>query len=332
MTDFVRLGSTGGLICRVSHTATGESIYDDFAAFLANWTDMGEATLDDGTLLRWRGDWQSGAHYSADPLDTGDPADDDDSDDPGHDVLVPEPFRIGVSLGAPQTTRLYPEPFRIGVRLWEPIAELGHKRPVERTATPSSQTVHRAIRDRAFEYQPPKSSLKQGGHRIPLHLWSTEVGDAATLFSKGASGYPVGDQAGQRPDDPTSRYLYLEADVEKEPAGGHWALMVIRDVQRKQTDLAGSRFDVSGAVIIDVFTLAQPRGPTDGVAVADTAAIDSFDALAIATEFQRVYDSGVVRFDGGRAILSGASINEVGISGKWYQVRVTAPFLYYQTR
>ena len=215
---------------------------------------------------------------------------------------------------------------------------------------PKTVDVHQGLRDMAARYNPPQANRTDA--RLPandrlLHLWPLEMPplSADELFRR-ADGvedkYPVGDLEGPTPYPPTSRYLYLEDDPEKEPAVHDWALLVVRDTQRRQTDLRGTRFSVDGAVIIDVFTLVQPRPPAESGSrasaddfffrVKDPGLIFSHDALKIAEEFQRVYDSGVARFDGGRAILGGASINEVGVSGKWYQVRVTALFSYYQRR
>ena len=181
---------------------------------------------------------------------------------------------------------------------------------------PRAEHVHLALRNRIIEYDPP-TSLFDGN---PLPLWGTDLTDADALFTQ-----PATESGG------SYRYLFTETDPEPEPSSHNWALMVTRDVERAQTDLGGFRFEVSGAVIIDVFVLSREMRSRS--LAASTAAVDSADALLIAGELARVYDSGAARVPGGgRALLRGASINEVGISGKWYQVRVTAPYNYYQTR
>ena len=181
---------------------------------------------------------------------------------------------------------------------------------------PRAEHVHLALRNRIIEYDPPTSLFDDE----PLPLWGTGLTDADALFTQ-----PATESGG------SYRYLFTETDPEPEPSAHNWALMVTRDVERTQTDLGGFRFEVRGAVIIDVYVLS--RNMRTRSLAASSAAVDSSDALLIAGELARVYDSGAVRIlGGGRAILNGASINEIGIAGKWYQVRVTAPFNYYQTR
>lgn len=330
MTDVVKqVPFLGVCICRVSHTAQSENSFFSQGGDAANWTTIAQYGGADGTKLNWRGNWSEGEHYSAAPISGGGSAPDPSETDVVPDELFPA-LRFGEpDAGAGTGAEALPIGLHFGPAVHGPEAAPAPE-PEEETL-PIAEAVHTALRNQVVEY---------GGEPAlwPPFSASTREGKVAELFEPQDNGapLPVGDQAqpAERPSDAiTSRYLLLETDNAKEPVFRSWALLTVRELQRAQTDLGGKRFEISGAVIVDVFTsIDSLRGGDGSVKARKTKAIDSVEALAMATEFQRIYDAGQIRFEGGRVLLSGAKMNEVGISGKWYQVRVTAPFKYYQTR
>ena len=158
-------------------------------------------------------------------------------------------------------------------------------------------TRHRAIRDFAIHYGSFDSTAPR--------LWRESATTADEIF-----GLTLG-------DGDEHRRLALELDPQQEPQRGPWALMVIRDIDRRQTDLAGRRFEGDGALIVDVHVYVTDPG-------ADRI------AASIAAEFACVYGIGSILSDAGRIIMNGPTIRQLGPEGKWYRVRVDAPFRWYE--
>ena len=156
-------------------------------------------------------------------------------------------------------------------------------------------TRHRAIRDFAFHYGRFDADAPR--------LWPESVTTADELFDL--------------PLDDRNRRLAVELDPQQEPQRGPWALMVIRDIDRRQTDLAGRRFEGDGAAIVDVHVYVTDAG-------ADRI------AARIASELACVYGIGSILSDAGRIIMNGPTIRQLGPEGKWYRVRVDAPFRWYE--
>ena len=296
MADIVSLSNNFGrqnvLVCINSHTS-GEN--EATAVFISgNWQQLATVIQpDDGTLFRYRGEWAPNTEYSADAIAA--PSDDDGgSDDPVNDHEIAGRLRIGLVVHSPYEYSLTPAggfdeatPLRIGLT------------PTKPRYTPAN-TIKAALEDHVL-YDPDSDNDNRFGDVVRPESWNEAV------ETRGATG----------------RRFLRDVDTEKEPYGERsWALIIPRQTSRQSTNLGGTRFEVHGATIIQIYShLLTEKSQVENRALVAAGAIKSH------------FDSGVIKTrDGKRIILTGANVQEMGADGKWYVVRVIAPFRYYDTK
>ena len=321
MGDVVDGGSTFGeqnvYLCVTSHTSGTDILTDLF--FSGNWQQLASATnLDDGHLLRYRGSWQQNTEYSGDPIVAGEGGGDD------FDIETTKiPQRLNILI-CPKTPEVHSGPqedalglgIKIGIE--EPILYNGPVQPTDADAVEGTK-VEDALRKKMWsrgEPAPLGMALNLPYHPYPI-----------------VDGWTDGDPFPDLRSIADGRLVYFETDPDQEPklapkgeeSKTTWALFIVRETARTQTDLAGRRFDVNGALIVDVFTEVIPLRP-------DLQTDEENPAMVSARKFAELYDSGTVLGDGIRLYMTGSRLNQIGVDGKWYRVRVEAPFRYYDTR
>ena len=296
-------------LCITSHTSGTNQAIDLFLS--NNWLQLASATnLDDGHLLRYRGSWQPNTEYSGDPIIAGEGGDFDDET-----TKIPERLNILLDPAMPEVYSGSTEDAHelgIGLTLLEPIVYNGDATESTDGKSEIDRKVETALRCKMYA----------GGELAELGPL-----DAGHPYMKDHDGDPMPNHCTAHLRTVSDgRRVYFDTDPEAEPPlkdDPTWAVFVVRETGRIQTDLAGRRFDVNGALIVDV------RTPVKGIS---STLPDKNPAMVAAEALQKLYNSGTVVGDGVRLYMTGSRINTIGPDGKWYMVRVEAPFRYYETR